>query len=70
MAEHNTLLMAYTGAGADLGFVAYALMFLSWLLTCIGAVVLWPLRARRRRMRAGKDTPAPPAGADATPPLQ
>jgi hypothetical protein len=46
--------LAYVGPGAGLELVPYFLGLLAWAGLAIGAVVLWPLSALRRRLRRNK----------------
>jgi hypothetical protein len=50
--------LAYSGPGAGLELVGYAMALLSMVATAFSAMVLWPLYAFIRRLRGIKDKPA------------
>jgi hypothetical protein len=44
----------YTGPGAGLELISYFMGLLAWAGMALGAVLLWPLYALRRRLRGAK----------------
>src|SRR5579875_2154586 len=50
LAAENT--WAYTGPGADIAFLSYALTLLVWVLTLFSALLLWPVYALLRKIRS------------------
>ena len=59
--------LAYTGPGADVTFISYAMTLLVWVLAVFSAALLWPVYALLRWARRRKNKPTAASSLGAAP---